>query len=167
MRRNNKGPPVVITGDMWSMLGDYDAVGITTNGEVNSWGEAVMGAGTAKVAARRWSPWLSEFLGASISRFGNHVHVYDNEPPPKFIFSFPTKHRARDRQSDIDLICQSAEELMIAADKHRWSKVLLPQPGTGMGRLSWSDVWKMVAPIMDGRIHIVSPSPSNPADLSL
>ena len=157
----------MITGDMWSMLGDYDAVGITTNGEVNSWGEAVMGAGTAKAAAKRWSPWLAEFLGASLSRFGNHVHVYDNEPPPKFIFSFPTKHRARDRQSDIALIRQSAEELMVAADKYRWSKVLLPQPGTGMGRLSWGDVWKSVAPIMDGRIHIVSQLPLSPTGLVL
>lgn len=158
--------PVLITGDLFEvMLDGYDAVGITTNGERNGWGAAIMGAGIARTAKQRWSPWLAEHLGAALARYGNNVHVFENEvdesPKPRFIFSFPTKHRPSDKQSDIALIHRSCEQLMEKITKYRWNKVVIPQPGTGLGRLGWSDVWKVVSPILDQRVAIVT-LPHNP-----
>lgn len=136
----------------------YDAVGIPTNGEINSWGGAIMGAGVARVASQRWRPWLQEHLGAALARYGNHVHVFADDvtpdPRPRSIFSFPTKHKARDRQSDIRLIERSCIELMTIIKAKSWSQVIIPQPGCGMGRLSWSDVHAVIAPVCDGRVHI-------------
>lgn len=140
------------------MTDGYDAVGIPTNGEINSWGGAVMGAGVARYAAGRWRPWLQEHLGAALARYGNRVHVFENEvdeaPRPRFIFSFPTKHAARDRQGDIVLVHRSAEQLMDIIRERGWKRVIIPQPGTGLGRLAWSDVHAVLAPIMDPRVHI-------------
>lgn len=140
------------------MLNDYDAVGIPTNGETNSWGGAIMGAGVARTAAQRWRGWLQEHLGAKLERYGNNVYVFEDEvsetPKPRFIFSFPTKHNARDKQSDLVLIERSAEQLMHAVRVHGWRQVIMPQPGTGLGRLGWSDVWRIIAPVLDERVHI-------------
>lgn len=155
------GTPVLVTGDLFQiMLDGYDAVGVTTNGECNSWGVAVMGAGIARAAKQRWSPWLAEHLGAKLVRYGNNVHVFENEvdvePKPRFIFSFPTKHSYADKVSDIVLIHRSCEQLMAAIRERKWAKVAMPQPGTGLGRLGWSDVWKVISPILDERVHIVT-----------
>ena len=140
------------------MLDGYDAVGVPTNGDWNRVGQARMGAGVAKAAADRWSPWLVEHLGAALQRYGNRVHVFEDivsdSPRPRFIFSFPTKHKPHDRQSDMDLIRRSAEQLMDEVRARNWTKVVMPQPGTGLGRLGWSDVWQVIAPICDHRVHI-------------
>lgn len=142
------------------MADGYDAVGVTTNGDVNGWGGLVMGAGIARTAANRWRPWLQEHMGAAVARYGNRVHVFEDDvtptPKPRFIFSFPTKHSAKDKQSDLRLIHRSAEQLMDVIRARGWRKVALPQPGTGLGRLAWSDVYAVIAPIMDPRVHIVS-----------
>ena len=152
--------PRIVSGSLWDLMTDgYDAVGVPTNGEVHARiGTAVMGAGVAREAANRWRPWLQEHLGAAISRSGNHVFVFDDivtsNPRPASIFSFPTKHKARDRTSDVLLIERSCHELMAHVAKRGWRKVIMPQPGTGLGKLSWSDVWRVISPILDERVHI-------------
>jgi hypothetical protein len=147
--------PIEVVGDMFALMSDFDAVGIPTNGDYNKFGDAVMGRGVAAAARSRW-PILAEFLGAALARYGNHVHFFENdvEPKPKFIFSFPTKHHARDRNSDPVLIERSCKELMSAIASKNLTRVLLPRPGCGCGGLDWAQVKRILGPVLDRRVHV-------------
>jgi hypothetical protein len=59
----------VIRKDIFS-LEDFDAICITTNGFVKRSGAAVMGAGVAKQAKKRW-PYIDYQVGENIDLFGN------------------------------------------------------------------------------------------------
>lgn len=142
-------------GDIFTMLqsGNYDAACITTNGMLRRNGHAIMGAGVAKACAQR-IPQAEALLGPQIRRLGNHVHYiapFNGKP----VYSFPTKHDWRDN-SDIELIKQSARELMAIVEKNQLQRVLLPKPGCANGGLNWNDVQQALLPIVDHRIIFVT-----------
>lgn len=60
--------------------------------------------------------------------------------------------------ADLGIIERSARQLVTAADNSalNWNTVLLPQPGTGNGRLKWEDVKPVIEPILDDRFVVVT-----------
>lgn len=138
-----------------AVLKDADAICFTSNGVVKANGDLVMGAGVAKQFRDKF-PGLAKMIGARRRVLGQHVHFWAgkangyNRPD---LVSFPTKNDWRD-PSDIQLIKQSAEELMHMADVRKWQKVYLPRPGIGLGGLSWDKVKMELEKILDDRVII-------------
>lgn len=139
--------------DLWDVMGD--AVVITTNGDVNREGRAVMGRGCALEAKRLFTD-IDKALGRQLRRYGNRVQVVDPAPlrytPP--IVTFPVKHHWHE-QADLKLIARSAHELVALTDAEGWETVVMPRPGCGNGRLRWSDVKPILEPLLDDRFVIV------------
>ncbi len=139
----------------WSEV-KADAACITTNGIIKANGDAVMGAGNAKQASLAW-PFLPGILGSKLKAMGNHVHYLSTDHTnfhATHILSFPTKQHWKD-PSIPELIIQSAQELRAMAEESKWSRVLLPPPGCGMGGLRWAEVSSFLSPILDDRFTVV------------
>lgn len=152
---------------------DTDAICITTNGITNASGVAIMGAGTAGEAVKRY-PKIREITGKQIKAGGNKTHligVIDNQnnyqvPAPEnvstkdykcLIFSFPTKEDFR-HPAIPELIVQSAKRLVKFADYLDLKKIVIPAPGVGAatGKLNWEkDVKPLIKDILDDRFVIV------------
>lgn len=134
-------------GNIWSLpFDDNSAICVTTNGIVKRDGKAVMGAGIAKQARDMFG--ADAVLGKKLTRLGNHVHdlgLYTNKHQFHLI-SFPTKHDWHD-QSDLNLIRQSAKELVALTDQMGFSTVYLTPPGCALGRLDWET---QVRPVLEG-----------------
>lgn len=147
-------------GDMWSMPADLHV--ITTNGNINRQGRAVMGRGVAAQAKSMFvgvDRRLAELLQAS----GNHVHYLGlwltrDATTGYRLLSFPVK-RCWYEDADLDLIRQSVEELRSYVKQRYGSlrdlRVVLPRPGCGNGRLRWEDVRPIVSDL-DDRFVVVT-----------
>lgn len=134
--------------DLWEVPAQVRVV--TTNGVVRKDGACVMGRGCAEEAARRW-PEVAYNLGSSIKKRGNICHIIYGNP---LIVSMPVKHRFWEA-ADIDLIKDSAAQLVMMADENNWTSLALPRPGCGNGRLYWlRDVRPILLPILDDRFII-------------
>lgn len=140
-------------GDLWTYE-PADAICITTNGYVKADGNAVMGRGCAREAKSRY-PWLLPTLGMHIRTSGNHVYQLGETDDGKWLFSFPVKHNWWEH-ADLDLIEQSAEELMEHIKHCGLENVLLPRPGCGNGKLTWERVKPILEPIIDGRVTVIT-----------
>jgi hypothetical protein len=136
-----------ITGDLWDYWKIPDtAICITTNGFVKANGECVMGRGCALEAKARM-PMIASVLGALINKHGNHVHrIYDG------LYSFPVKH-AWYEKADLKLIERSCKEISdLATEKH----IVIPRPGCGNGKLSYSDVCPILEKELDDRFSVIT-----------
>lgn len=134
----------------------HEAACVTTNGMIRRDGRAVMGAGIAKLADQRFD--LANTLAGQLRAHGNHaayLKTAANAHGPFNIFSFPTKHDWRDK-SDIQLIKQSARELIKLCDEMNITTCYIPRPGCTNGQLSWPDVKQELLPILDDRFIVVS-----------
>jgi hypothetical protein len=140
-----------VYGDAWELLAheNYDVLCITTNGYVKRNGECVMGAGIAKTA-RDNIPGIALRLGTLISKHGNRCFRLT----PK-LATFVVKHNWYE-DADLDLIRKSCKEITEMADKFGWSKVLIPRPGCGNGKLSYKVVEPILQELLDDRFHIVT-----------
>lgn len=108
---------------------------ITTNGYVNSRGEAVMGRGCARQVKDLY-PGFAKRLGRELLSSGNHVRYF----PREGIITFPVKHDWHQR-ADLLLIARSFIELYQML--HRISDIRqlwMPRPGCGNGGLDWNTV---------------------------
>ena len=132
--------------------GGYDALCVTTNGNIKKDGTLVMGRGIAKDVADAY-PGIARQLAMHVKKNGNIPAVV--ESADGYIISFPTKHNWRD-DSDIDLIVESMRELIDIMDEMKIKSVLLPRPGVSNGHLSWETVYKAIEPYVDERITFVS-----------
>ena len=147
-----------IIGNMWDI--DADAYCITTNEVIKANGKAVMGAGVALSAVKKF-PDCDEYLGHFIKTSGHKVGVFFryadkiSESKTRDLISFPTKNHWR-APSPMWLIRRSAEELTALIEKNRYNNVILPKPGCSNGGLDWEDVKKVIGPILDDRVVIVS-----------
>jgi hypothetical protein len=140
--------------DLWHDI-IADAVVITTNGDINSQGRAVMGRGCALEAARLF-PGIDRTLAAALREHGNHVQVLDHRSllgRELTIASFPVKHHWH-QPADLKLIERSVRELIALANELDWQTVVMPRPGCGNGRLCWEDVKPLLAGL-DDRFVIV------------
>lgn len=143
---------IEIIGNMWKI--DCDAICVTTNGIIKKNGEAVMGAGVAHQAKIRY-PGLPRELAVKLRFTGNHVYLMPQKNHISIV-TFPTKNDWKD-DSDIALIEQSCEELVVLTDKLRWNQVVLTRPGCANGKLNWSDVKPILEKHLDDRFIIISP----------
>jgi len=143
---------IEMAGNLWDFYKkDPEAyICITTNGFVKKTGECVMGRGVALEAKQKF-PELPKLLGFLIKKFGNYVFIF----PRYNIFTFPTKHKWME-DSDLKLIEKSAAHLMLYINKFDISRVYLPRPGCGNGKLKWKDVKPIIENILDDRVLIVS-----------
>lgn len=132
-----------LQADLFECAGPYDAICVTTNGQVKKDGRAVMGAGVAKEAARRY-PLIDYNLGKHLAQHGNHVGLIFDKPR---VYSFPTKHHWRD-DSDIELIKRSAQELVDLTFDQPYERIFIPRPGCWNGNLNWNDVLAAIEPIL-------------------
>lgn len=144
-------------GNLWEMEGDAKC--ITTNGVVSEYkGKRllVMGGGVAREAADLY-PDLPEIWGKNVDLVGNHVQAWKKTPDdPYWLVAYPTKdHPAQ--PSPIELVVQSAQELMGLVIVHDLKRVLLPRPGCGLGGLNWdSQVKPRIEEILDDRVTVVT-----------
>jgi len=156
--------------DLFSLVNEFDALCITTNGIVKSSGAAVMGAGVAKTCAQLW-PQTPLILGELLVSSGRNIPFHlgnvtdgnfwtetnpETEETLHFcrIFSFPTKHHYSN-PSDIDLIKESCHHMVVFADQLKMKSIALSRPGCGNGGLSWNDVRPIVGKILDDRFHVI------------
>jgi O-acetyl-ADP-ribose deacetylase (regulator of RNase III) len=139
-------------GNLWEYPADARVV--TTNASVKKNGEAVMGKGVAKEAAERYR-WLPRLLGDQLQRHGAETVLFDGQDMEAPVVCFPVKRNWWD-QADLSLIAKSAHELVKLACKEGWQTVVIPRVGAGAGRLSWSDVRAVLAPILDDRFVAIT-----------
>lgn len=146
---------LITNGNIWDLLtDDNSAICVTTNGMVKGDGKAVMGAGIAKQARDFFH--ADTVLGPLLRKNGNHVYDLGAyvHGRPFHLLSFPTKHDWRD-QSDLNLIRQSAHELVQLANQNGYTKVYLTPPGCALGRLNWEkQVRPMLEQILDDRFVV-------------
>lgn len=141
-----------ISGDLWEYYDKGYWIGITTNGEVNRLGQAIMGKGIALEARQRF-PNLPVALGIKLRSEGNKVHVFSSIR----LATFPTKHNWRD-DSDLDLIKESGSALM----QEIWRKevgapFILPRPGCGNGNKNWErEVKPILATVIDEDVWVIA-----------
>jgi hypothetical protein len=138
---------IEVKGNIFKSEVEY--ICVTTNGVLNNKGQAVMGAGVAKQALSLY-PGLNEELGVLINKYGNHVmriREY-NGKVRSGIISFPTKHDWK-KNSNIDLIERSANELLVILERSRDYKFALPRPGCNNGGLLWVDVKPVISFLPD------------------
>lgn len=163
---------IEVEGDLWEF--DANVKVITTNMFVKANGDAVMGRGCAKEAARMF-PWLPNKLGRHIRAHRMH----DEEQPVAFLIS--TNPTAEDwdlwcyhvkynwwEQASPELIRAGAEQLAEAFPPERWAaipdgdrtwtrpmKIVLPRPGCGNGGLKWRDVRPLLQDVLDDRFYVI------------
>jgi hypothetical protein len=140
-----------ISGDIWEPHVRGYWIVITTNGIVRKDGACVMGRGVARDAALRY-PTLPFDLGHLLTKHGNHVFHLKRYK----IITFPVKHHWRE-PADLDLIRQSAVELLTDSVTLAPPEIYLVRPGCGNGQLDWEDVRPVLAPILDDRFIVVHP----------
>lgn len=141
-----------ITENIWKFHVNGRWVVVTTNGDVNSKGRAVMGRGIALQAAQRY-PSLPYDLAERLQKYGNHVHYFNAVR----IFTFPTKHHWPE-QADLALIERSAVELRNMVDDMQIPDVYLPRAGCSNGRRKWEEVKPIYERVFenDERFTVVS-----------
>ena len=142
------------------VLRKADAICFTSNGVVKANGELVMGAGVAKAFREEFD--IGDIAGQCVRENGNvcqiitDVHRVAGEGfDSTTVVAFPTKHHWRD-PSDINLIKQSAEQLMELVDQMGWKLVALPFPGIGCGGLDKNAIKQILISILDDRVVLVS-----------
>ncbi len=138
--------------NLWEAQADLRV--ITTNGDINRHGAAVMGRGCAREAAERISG-LEYHFARLLRRHGNRVMRLTKPAKGAALASFPVKHHWRE-QADPDLIVRSAHQLVALADKFGYSRIVLARPGCGNGSLCWEDVRPLIADVLDDRFSVVT-----------
>lgn len=147
-----------VTGNLWDFHEQGHYICITTNGTVRRDGACVMGRGIAKQAALKF-PRFPYAVGERLNYWGcTEVGQLPFVFPEFRLITYPVKHHWSD-VADIKLIEESAQLLMTCVPVMQMSRVYLPRPGCGNGRLQWSDVRPVVAPILDDRFTVVEINP--------
>jgi hypothetical protein len=144
---------IEFNGNLWDYHKQGRVIGVTTNGDINAKGRAVMGRGIALQASKRY-PQLSKELAKHILDYGNNVAYFGEYS----IVTIPVKHHWNE-PADLDLIKQSCYQLMhlLSGDHNNppFHSLYIPRPGCGNGGLDWSVVRPIIATILDDRFAIV------------
>ena len=145
-------------GDIFTDFVQPDAIVITTNGDINTAGGLIMGAGIAKDARARF-PGLDVALGTLVKEKGNVVNLVKTKDligNPATIVSLPTKHSFKDEYSDLALIMRGLVQLVIMANEMKWSEVVMPRPGALNGKLDFNtQVRPLCESFLDDRFIVV------------
>jgi O-acetyl-ADP-ribose deacetylase (regulator of RNase III) len=144
------------------LIYNADCICFTSNGVIKSDGTLTMGKGVAGAFKSKW-PMIPRYAGECVKANGNICQVVYVLPPDDggskddrlTIVAFPTKHHYRN-PSDIELIKQSALQLVALTNDKGWRRVYLPFPGTGCGGLNKEDVRAVLSLILDDRFIITT-----------
>lgn len=139
--------------NLWDLDTNPDAICITTNSTIASDGQAVMGGGCALEAAT-YFPEMPGLLAKHLKENKNVIGAFAVRAPYTLV-TFPTKHSVY-KDSPLDLILESARDLVRLTDAKQWQVVVLPRPGCGLGGLKWEDVGPELADILDDRFTVVT-----------
>lgn len=139
------------TGNLWTYPADCRV--ITTNGTVKRNGECVMGRGCAAEAAKMF-PCLPKMLGTDIRARGNIPHNYMFSWYPNQLWTFPVKHNWYET-ADLQLIESSVRYFAeYLAHSEEDSIFVMPRPGCGNGKLSWTNVRPILEVLPDNVVVI-------------
>lgn len=152
-----------LQGNLWEVHEAGSWIAVTTNGDVNKLGKAVMGRGIALQAALRF-PDLPVLLGEHLRDpidGSNVVCMFYTHR----IVTFPVKHHWREK-ADINLIQKSANSIVqlwtptqaqidAGTLDTRHLPLYMPRPGCGNGHLLWSDVKLVLEKILDDRFIVM------------
>ena len=143
--------PNEIVGNIWKIhMEDRTCdIVVPTNNTVKKNGLAVMGAGLAADAVRKY-PSIEYLLGKKLKADGNCVHYFGGYR----IITFPVKYEWF-QMADYSLIKQSAHELKQLMDDEELSRVLVPRVGCGNGGLQWHDVKPILERELDSRCEFI------------
>lgn len=140
-------------GNIWDFHTQGHWIVITTNGNVKSNGEAVMGKGIALECKRRF-PTLPSSIGRKIKEEGNYPFYF----PISRIITFPTKHNWWEK-ADPKLIRRSAALLSQLCNEELSVDIVFPvymvRPGCASGGLRWDDVRPILEDYLDDRFVVV------------
>ena len=128
---------------------------VTTNGVVDSRGNAVMGGGIARQAKELY-PTLPQELGKLLRTEGNQCYVFNTQD--RTIITMPTKEHFKD-PSPIELVLESARRVAELAMAYKWQHINAPRPGCGLGGLQWEEVREELKEIWNERFtvwHVVA-----------
>jgi len=145
-----------ITGDIWDFHEQGFPIVITTNCNINSRHNAVMGKGIASEAKEHF-PGLPKMLGEHIKCFYDAVKYF-----PEFnLFVLPTKYNWWEK-SDLELIEQGVIQLrkivhykQTVMPKVGFDKVYMVRPGCSNGHLKWEDVKPILVNNLDVSFFVV------------
>lgn len=147
-------------GDIWEYAKDnaVDALCVFTNMAV-SHSRLIMGGGQAR-EARTLFPilpnlWGERYAARQADGDKRSLLIWDPLVNTAAIVSFPTKYHPSD-DADLNLIVQTAHELVEAATVNSWEKVVLGRPGCGLGSLTWTDVKPALEPLLDDRFTVIT-----------
>ena len=131
-------------GNIWTFEADW--IVITTNGFVKKNGEAVMGAGVALQAKKKF-PKLPTALAEHLGEKGNCVGVFEDFG----IITMPVKINWWEK-ARLDLIKKSCIEMSSLPFNETF---VVPKPGCGNGKLSWQDVKPICEKYLDDRFTLL------------
>lgn len=157
---------IEVFGDLWEYPTDIRV--ITTNGDINRSGRAVMGRGCALEAALKY-PYLPITLANRIKQLGNTVCILGLPDPAEnwWLVGYPVKTHYYE-PATLELIRKSAHELVETTNYiHATCKtilgygddpleVVLPRPGCGSGQLSWAEVKPVIEDVLDDRFKVIT-----------
>lgn len=159
---------IEVTGDLFEYIKDnpVDAICCTTNMVVKANGELVMGAGIAKVFAKKY-PTLAKDFGKTVLQMRAKGYVPNvflaHEPTlkptreysPRIVY-FATKDDWR-KPSTLEIIEESLKQLTKLSRLNTWDKVVLPKPGCSNGGLDWKEqVRPLCEKYLDDRFIVIS-----------
>lgn len=137
------------------------ALCITTNGEIDKKGNAVMGKGNA-LEFKKLFPGIETKLAGYLKQYGNRAFYLGdywlkmpNGSSAKIkILTCPTKHTWKEN-SDLTLITKSCEQLVEICNKFNIETCFLPIPGCGCGGLNYQTTVKPVLELtLDERFYV-------------
>lgn len=122
-----------IKANIWDFHGNGDWIVITTNGSINSKGQAVMGKGLALQCKKLYSEFPI-MLGEMLAEQGNRIGVFLDYK----IITLPVKHNWNEN-ADLRLIESGLRQLPILLNSLEVDKLYLTRAGCGNGNLKWEN----------------------------
>ena len=138
------------SGDLWTVHGQGQWIGVPTNGTISASGAAVMSRGLATIAALRF-PSLTQQLGELLAQSGNHVFAF----PDYRLVTIPTTHEPTG-PADPALIARSAEECLRYVNHLQLPALYTVPLGCGSEQLDWSTVRPLLSRMWDDRFIILT-----------
>lgn len=139
-----------IEGNIWES--NADVICITTNNNIKTNGELVMGKGIA-LEAKQKDPIVAHYFANHVKLHGNTPCLFLRDILPHFC-SIPTKNNWRNK-SDINLIIQSIKLMTNIMTNYTFDKISLTRPGCGNGGLDWeTEVKPIIEPLLDNKFTV-------------
>lgn len=155
-----------ISGNFWKEAerNKYDALVCTTNLELNSRNELIMGAGIAKGFKTNFprlpAEWGLQLIVDNVcdvfaeENQWSRLFVSTSRLTGQFLIGLPTKIKWKNN-STTSLVAQSLTNLMVFADRMKLRGVLMTRPGCGLGGLSWEKTVRPMMAKMDDRFTVI------------